>query len=367
MTEHERSQSSIVVYTGPGSSNSWIWLADFLEERDFLGARFCPDPGDVLSAPDRCLLIVPGGDTFRIGEVFGKEGLAELGRRISDGMSYIGICAGAYLPLRSSVAPLSSFNLLSAKISNISSELPAGIAEPGRHSVRYGCSYVFHPARGPVRLSGDARLVAPIYGGPFLIPSDGERVRLTFSGTTEGTELIVDKGCYEKISAGRAACIEGAHGKGRVVAIAPHLEHPDYPEANDYFEGLLRGFDVSGHSARTDSGPTADLRDLRSVLADLRLLLNALDTRRWTVGIKSWEGEKLLLFVDAVRRRIVAMRGRGNDGFPLPAIALASFAKARETLRGGRELEAADVDSLARALSDGASHFLNAHFSWMSE
>jgi hypothetical protein len=366
MTDLERTQS-ILVYTGPGSSNSWIWLADFLEERGFIGTRFCPDPGDILSASNRCVLIVPGGDTFRIAEAFGERGLAELGESISSGMNYIGICAGAYLPLRSTIAPLSSFNLLSARISNISSELPAGMAEPGRYSVRYGCSYVFHPARGPVQLSGDAKIIAPIYGGPFLAPSNGDRTRLVFSGTTCDTELLVDRRYYEKLSAGRAACVEGTYGKGRVIAIAPHLEHPDYPEANDYFGEMLRGFDASAHAAQIAPGPTLDLRELRSVIADLRLLLNALDTRHWTVGIKSWEGEKLLLFVDAIRRRIATLRGRDGDGFPLPAVALSSFVKAREILRGGRELEAADIDLLARALSDGASHFLNAHFSERSE
>jgi len=364
MTRDESINGNLLVYTGPGSSNSWIWMADFLEGHGFLGSRFVADPGEVLSAPAGSTLIVPGGDTFRIAEAFGESGLAALKGKISGGMGYVGICAGAYLPLKSSIAPLSSFNLLPARISNISSGLPAGIADPEKHSVRYGCSYVFHPARGPVKLSGDRDLIAPIYGGPFLAPSGGEKVHLTFSGVTDGTELLVGRECYDRIASGKAACIEGRHGRGRVLAIAPHLEHPDYPQANDYLRDLLLEMPQGERPERLRAEGCADLKEVRGVVADLRVLASALDARTWKIGVKYWESDKLLFYIDAIRKRI---GGEGGHA----AVSSGTLARLQSAKRGlralqdggdGRVLEAA-VDDLSMA----ASLFLTAHFGRLCE
>jgi hypothetical protein len=365
MTDNGAAKRSFIVYTGPGSSNSWIWLADFLEARGFLGSRFVPNPNEIIQSPHDSTLIVPGGDTFRIAEAFGDSGLSTLKGRIAEGMGYLGICAGAYLPLRSSIAPLSSFNLLSAKISNISSALPADIADPDRHSVRYGCSFVFHPARGPVELSGDMNLIAPIYGGPFLAPSDGETVHLTFSRITEDTELLVDREHYERLSRGKAACIEGRHGKGRVVAISPHLEHPDYPSANGYLRDLLFDFQPSMEQRKTQfEGNPANCKDLRSVIADLRILANALDTRTWKIGVKYWESDKLLFYIDAIRKRI----SRDGERSTAPDEALACLQSAKRDLKALQECDDEGIlGSAVENLSNGASLFLTAHFALLHE
>jgi len=364
MTNAEATKKNIIVYTGRGSSNSWIWLADFLERHGFLGSKFVADASEIRRATDDSSLIIPGGDTFRIAGTFGGSGLNELRDKISKGMGYIGICAGAYLPLRSSISPLSSFNLLSAKISNISSALPAGIADPDRYSVRYGCSYVFHPARGPVKLSGDADLVAPIYGGPFLDPSDGETVHLTFSGTTEDTELLVDRESCERVSLGKAACVEGRYGKGKVVAIAPHLEHPDYPEANEYLRNLLLRFPSGERRGPLSTGDHANAKELRSIIADLRVLANSLDSRSWKIGVKYWESDKLMFYIDAIRKRIVM----DAEASAAPSEVLACLQNARRDLKSLHESDDERMlESAVDSLSDGASLFLTAHFSRLYE
>ena len=348
-----------IVYTGPGSSNSWIWLADFLEKQRFLTSIFAPEVEDIISASDDSILIIPGGDTFRIARAFGESGLCQLSKKISNGMGYVGICAGAYLPLRSSIPPLSSFNIMSAKISNISSSLPNGIAEPDKYSVRYGCLYVFHPVRGPVKLTGDAELVAPIYGGPFLSSSGGERVRLTFSGTTADTELLVGIETYNGISEGKAACIEQGFGEGRVLAIAPHLEHPDYPEANGYLRGLLLGFRTG---RATEEGPVedmAELKELRSTLADLRVLASALESNSWKIGVKYWESEKLLFYIDAIRKRVP----RAGGDHPATPEVLARLQVASRDLKALHErYEERVLQSIVDNLSRAASIYLTAHF-----
>lgn len=354
----------MIVYTGPGSSNSWIWLADFLEGQGFLATKFVPDPGDVISSPDDSILIIPGGDTFRIAGAFGERGLAALSDKICDGMGYLGICAGAYLPLRSSIPPLSSFNIMSSRISNISSRIPKSMAEPDRYSTRYGCSYVFHPARGPMELSGDADLIAPLYGGPFLSPSDGERVRLTFSGVTADTELLVDIDAFDEMSKGKAACIEGRFGKGRILAIAPHLEHPDYPDANAYLRDLILGFDSGTSEDRPIEEGTMESKEIRSALADLRVLASALDNRSWKVGVKYWEGDKLLFYIDAMRRRLTA----SGVGSAAPSDVLAPLLMAKNDLKA---LQSGDCESALESavenLSKAASLFLTSHFSRLYE
>jgi len=364
MTDTEAAERNLLIYTGPGSSNSWVWLADFLEGHGFLGSRFVPNASDILQAPDSSTLIVPGGDTFRIAETFGESGLAALKDKISRGMGYLGICAGAYLPLKSSIVPLSSFNLISAKISNISSALPAGIADPNKFSVRYGCSFVFHPARGPVKLSGDMDLVAPIYGGPFLIPSNGETAHLAFAGMTEGTELLADRELYERVSRGKAACIEGRYGKGRVVAIAPHLEHPDYPQANEYLRNLILDFPSGERMESLRTGDIANGRELRSTVADLRVLANALDSRTWKIGVKYWESDKLLFYIDAIRKRIT----RDGDRSTAPTEVLACLKNAKRDLKTLQECDDEQIlGSAIESLSAGASLFLTAHFARLHE
>ena len=348
----------LIVYTGPGSSNSWVWLADFLEEQGFLASRFVPNVGDIVSAPDSSTLVIPGGDTFRIAGAFGGSGLSRLRDKIRNGMGYIGICAGAYLPLRSSVAPLSSFNIMSARISNIASSLPSSIADSEKYSVRYGCSYVFHPARGPIRLSGDANLVAPIYGGPFLSPSDGERVHLSFSGTTAETELLVDIETYKRMSEGKAACIEQDFGYGRVLAIAPHLEHPDYPEANRYLRCLMAGFPAGEKADEKRSGDRVDSKALRGALADLRVLASSLESRSWKMGMKYWESEKFLFYIDAMRKRVTS-----GEGAPAGPEIMDHLRNAKDGLRAlqGVDGESA-LESTVESLSNAASLYLTAHF-----
>lgn len=355
----------IIVYTGPGSSNSWVWLADFLEGHGFLGARFVPDARDALDSIGRGVLIIPGGDALEIARSFGAEGFEKLARRIHQGAGYIGICAGAYLPLYSSIPPLSSFNLLDAKIANLSGSIPKGLRDEEKYSVRYGCSYVFHPARGPLGLSGDRELIAPLYGGPILIRSEAGTARLSFSKMLKETEILIDEGLCEEMMFGNTACLEGSYGKGRVLSIAPHLEHPDFPAANEYLAEILRSFEPGKKQEKGESRDSADPMELRRTVADLRVLAAGLEAHSWKVGIKYWEGEKLLFFIDAVRRRLDLLR-RDNEieKFAVSRDAQRAFDKAKASLLIFKD----DVDDgplsseIVEQLSEGTSLFLNAYF-----
>jgi hypothetical protein len=359
MQSPEPRKHSVIVYTGPGSSNSWIWLADFLEKKGFFHTEFISDPGMI---PDTGadVIMIPGGDAFGIAEAFGGDGLRRISGMIERGSGYVGICAGAYLPLRSSIPPLSEFNLMETRIANISSSLPDRIVDQEKYSVRYGCSYIFHPARGPVMLTGDAEIVAPLYGGPAMMPSANERILLSFKELTDETEVLVDRDVCMRTMIGRAACLEGKHGKGRVVCISAHLEHPDYPEANDYFSLLLSSF-PSGENGKTALHERCvDIERTRRTLANIRMLASALDSRSWKIGIKYWESDKLLFFADAVRKRI-ARGGKHLAGIPSEAqFCFEDAERDLKALQGSGEEQT--LSSAIGNLSRGASIFLNEHF-----
>jgi len=353
----------ITVYTGPGSSNSWVWLADFLEKYDILNVHFSPHPEDFLKSSERAIAIIPGGDTFAMAESFGAEGLRRVERLIAGGTTYIGICAGAYLPLRSSIHPLSAFNLVNLRISNISSSLPATIKEAERYSVRYGCGYVFHPVRGPVRMTGDTDIVAPLYGGPIVRRDQGtERIRLLFDQLTEESEILVGRELCERIMIGNAACVETQYKEGRLLLVSPHLEHPDYPAANEYFAALICGYSSWHTPHENECESVNDGAELRGIIADLRVAASGLEDRSWKIGIKYWESEKLLFFIESVRRRLEELRKNSIDFAP-PIESLESFKAALKGLKN-MENDEEDIEKVLNALSNGASSFLNAYFSF---
>src|SRR5512139_2401431 len=168
---------SLGIYTGSGASHSWLWFVEILDRMGFYHVHFF-DEEDILSngldAID--VLLMSGGDTFAMAEGLGKGGSDKLRSFIERGGLYIGTCAGAYLPLESSMDFLNQFNFINVKISNISRRL----SETERSSFEkyacssYGCDFVFHVVREDVLLEmvngyqadGKKEITAPLFGGP---------------------------------------------------------------------------------------------------------------------------------------------------------------------------------------------------------
>ena len=114
------------VYVGAGTSHSWTWFADIFERNGIVTVKFF-DEGhftrEWLNQID--VLLVSGGDTFAIAEGLGRNGAEQLEEFIASGGVYIGSCAGAYLPLKSSLPPLNQFNFVTSRITNLTRNLPA--------------------------------------------------------------------------------------------------------------------------------------------------------------------------------------------------------------------------------------------------
>jgi len=268
--------------------------ARFLGSKDFI---------DSLGHPAE-IVVISGGDGYAIAESLKGLGFARLKYFMSRGGQYVGICAGAYLPLPSSIGPFSEFNLSSTKIENIDCSI-RNKDESSRVSVTYGGCSILHPVRGEVEISRDgSKTHAPLYGGPVFKEPEDDAVLLRYTGFGVDTEFQVDRERAEAMILGRPAAILCEHGAGTLLLLGPHLEHPNYPEANRLLGDLL-GL-VSGPK-REASERRAVAPSLARSLADLKVAATGLEGRSFLVGRKLWDSGRFLELINAIEKRSWSM------------------------------------------------------------
>jgi len=352
----------MLVYAGEGSSHSWTWLADLFESRNMFDVRFVDSKGfsEGLDATFS-MVIVSGGDGFKIAGSIGNHGFAHLKGFIHKGGGYLGICAGAYLPLHSSLPPFDQFNVSSTKIENIDCTRPAPGTSP-RTAVSYGRCSIFHPVRGEVEVELDGRSVlAPIYGGPIFKEPDRDHVLLRYSRFTDSTEFQYDKSLAQSMMLGHPAGIESVHGKGRLLLFGPHLEHPKYPEANRIFLDLVGDYrrKIEG-SAKTDElAPKAS--GLSRSIGDLKVAVLGLENRSFLVGRKLWDGSRLLELIAAIEKRAETVDDSTSSALE------AKLDVVRESLVSSDSGEFADSLDGPELLVEAARVCVDNHFSVMRE
>ncbi len=320
---------SIGIYTGSGASHSWLWFVEILDRMGFCKVRFV-DERDILSkALDSMnVLLMSGGDTFAIAEGLGGEGSNQLRSFIEGGGLYIGSCAGAYLPLRSSMDDLNQFNYIDLKISNISRRL----VEPERYSFEryacssYGCDFVFHVVREDVvlemvngyRADGKKEMIAPLYGGPSMLPSEDIEPVAVYKGFTKKTKFLVEEKLAEKTLIGNIAVAKKAMGKGHLYIFGPHFEHPHYPSCHLFLkEVILKEQNrkpltiqkkLSGDSGKRIKGEALRelLKDLRRELSNSRIMASGMDdfSTHWLIGNKYYDPEKISVFINTVWKKL---------------------------------------------------------------
>jgi glutamine amidotransferase-like uncharacterized protein len=312
----------IGIYTGSGASHSWLWFVDILDRMGFYHLHFV-DEKDILSNALEAVdvLLMSGGDTFAIAEGLGTEGSDKLRSFIEGGGLYIGTCAGAYLPLRSSMDFLNQFNFIDVKISNISRRL----SETERSSFQkyacssYGCDFVFHVVREDVALrmmngyqtDGKREMIAPLFGGPSMLPSEDIEPIATYQGFTEKTKFLVEEGLAERTLIGKIAVAKKSMGKGHLYIFGPHFEHPDYPRCNLFLAELIRKCqngrshavqkDFSGNPIKGEALKEL-FRDLKRELSNSRIMASGMDdvSIHWLIGNKYYEPEKVKVFIKTV-------------------------------------------------------------------
>jgi len=368
----------IGIYAGKGTSHSWLWFVDIFERFGFRNLRFVDEatlrPG---LAGDLDVVAVSGGDTFSVAGALGAEGAGFLRSFIENGGLYIGACAGAYLPMNSSKAPLNLFNFAPVKITNLAGILPRAETMGHKFCTAYGCRYIFHPVRETVRLSLPGvppftryrSVSAPMYGGPPMTVADEAcDILAVYDGFTEDTLFLVDRRTAEKTVIGKAAAVRVPLGDGRMVLFGPHFEHPRFTRANllvadviDYDAGRvsrLRPYVPERFEPLSPERAAARLRDLKREVSNARIVAAGLEMRdvRWRIGAKVYEPEKFRVFLDAVWHRLLRLEKQkllsGN-----PETFDSAVTSASETVQRLRELKQRledneDTTQLAESIID---------------
>jgi glutamine amidotransferase-like uncharacterized protein len=316
----------IGIYTGSGASHSWLWFVEILDRMGFYNVHFVGEK-DILSNALEAMnvLLMSGGDTFAIAEGLGKEGSDKLKSFIEGGGLYIGTCAGAYLPLKSSMNFLNQFNFINVKISNISrrlSETERSLFQKYTCS-SYGCDFVFHVVREDVALkmmngyqaNGKREMVAPLFGGPSMLPSEDIEPIATYQGFTKKTKFLVEEGLAERTLIGNIAVAKKSMGKGHLYIFGPHFEHPDYPWCNLFLAELIRKNqngrppqvqkDFSGNPIKGEALREL-LKDLKRELSNSRIMASGMDdfSVSWLIGNKYYEPGKISVFINTVWNKL---------------------------------------------------------------
>ncbi|MFQ6050785.1 MAG: BPL-N domain-containing protein [Candidatus Hydrothermarchaeota archaeon] len=295
----------IGVYVGEGSSHSWVWLVDTLEKFGLIDILFLNEKlvkKDTLNSIN--LMVISGGDTISIANSIGN-GFKEIKNFIGDGGIYLGICAGAYLPLYSRKEPLSKFNLVKAGITNI---IRSGGFKP------FSCDRVFQGVRGPLYIDFQGKIIsAPLYGGPSFVPNGSETLAI-YSDFSEETSFLVEKNLAERTILGKGAIIKKDYGKGAFLLFGPHLEHPSFHDANLIFYHLLKGLKIKEIRDQEEKDFTHLLRgveakkflkDLKREISNMRIIAMGIEgSIKWKVGHKVWDMERILYFTDATWKRL---------------------------------------------------------------
>lgn len=312
----------ISIYTDEGASHSFIWLITLFETRRIYSVDFVTSEdirNDCLANSD--ILIISGGDSFAIAESLGANGAKSINSFILRGGVYAGICAGAYLMLRSSKEPLHHFNLTSGKINNLSSSLPEARSMEYKYSIAYGCSYIYHPVRGEIiieTIPQDANekkilIHSPIYGGPFIKNDNAITPLALFQGFTDNTMFLVDREFAEKTCSNSILAGGKKSGSGTIFFFSTHMEHPDYPLANDYFLRYLTENTFIENSDNKEYGNNWKKYKNRKIenkkyftfrknIREMRLLSIGIENRQgyWQIGKKIWETEKVRAFTESL-------------------------------------------------------------------
>ncbi len=326
----------IGIYNGAGASHSWLWFVDILDSMGFFDIEFV-DEQHIKNGGLQNLqaLLLSGGDTFAIAESLGKEGAEKIRVFLEEGGLYIGSCAGAYLPLKSSLSPLNLFNFASVRISNLTETLPQPVKLPEKFCTSYGCQYVFHPVREEVKISfsdslfpeQNGELIAPIYGGPAFLPSENARTLAHYTGFTSQTLFLADQQLAYDTLIGKSAVITKKMGKGNLFLLGPHLEHPHYFKANTLIADMIyqgigesncnSTFSIPTHKTSRSENLLTLWRNIKSQVSNCRIVSLALEREQinWQIGYKVYEPEKISVFLEAIwsRWNKINIKNCGND------------------------------------------------------
>jgi hypothetical protein len=316
------------VYAGQGASHSWIWFVELFDTIGLYDVLFL-DEEDLCEGGLQGIdaLLIGGGDTYAIAEALNEKGANELRGFVAGGGVYVGTCAGAYLLLDLAGLPFTPFSgFTRVRMANVTKSLPQCRCLPTKFSAPYNGSYVIHPVRESLQIEPSEEsffserdtLLAPLYGGPSMVPSGEEAVLARYCGFDKETIFLTDENVAEEMFLGKAAAIVKRLGNGTLWLFGPHFEHPHYPVANSIIAQCLYSSIDGGNSrdypAATQEIQNSDdalikaaLKDVKRELSNARITAAALETKdvHWQIGEKSYEPEKIRFFLETMWGRLL--------------------------------------------------------------
>jgi hypothetical protein len=218
-------QGRVLLYEGIFTGNGALPTLFFLHAQG-IPYRVVTDQdlAEIAYTPEDRLFLFPAGHCFEptpewaLGGAPGQERLREA---IADGMSYLGICAGALAATPARVYPIA-----------ISLGLTKAMPRWGKQGPGAGtCFLTVRLGRGLARLAGlegEHRQVW-YHNGPILQRSRESRYRAlaTFEPTPDERTQMRGQFLFRKHLHGAPAISETRYGRGRVVLCAPHFEYGD--------------------------------------------------------------------------------------------------------------------------------------------
>ncbi len=274
------------------------------------------------------VLVISGGDTFAVAENIGRRGAENIKAFVKQGGVYIGSCAGAYLPMRSSKKPLDLFNFVDVKITNLSKTFPIAEIKSCKFCTDYGCDFIFHPVREAVGLKTTSffnkdktyEFNAPLYGGPGMDAYDPSWVLAKYQEFTPKTSFLTSKKIAEKTLINRGAVLRVPYNLGCFYLLGPHLEHPRFKQANQFIIDIViqetnqktsptesMGIQDTGSVKKMSGKDTKELLlSIRRELSNSRIVAGNLEFRpvQWIIGKKIYEPQKIRVYLESMWKRI---------------------------------------------------------------
>jgi glutamine amidotransferase-like uncharacterized protein len=323
----------IGIYAGSGTSHSWLWFVDLFEKAGFCDLVFLDEfsvqNNDI---KDLDVLVVSGGDTFAVAQSLGKAGGQHIKSFVEQGGVYIGSCAGAYLPMKSSQKPLDWFNFVDVKITNLSKLFPSAQVQTCKSCAAYGYDFVFHPVREAVSLKTtsffdkdkSSVFTAPLYGGPGMKAHDPSWVLAVYEEFTAKTAFFTTREIAEKTLMGNGAVVRVPCKKGCFYLLGPHLEHPKFKQANQFIIdaiiseiAMVQDHEISKYkmpkfsTKEKISGKQAKelLLCIRRELSNSRIVTGSLEFLpvQWLIGQKVYEPQKVRVYLESMWKRLRAL------------------------------------------------------------
>jgi len=212
----QKKQLSGIIYTGAGTiRNCFLKSAEATFKCDDIipymyNENFLPDYN---SFTDKKFILIPGGGGSDIAKAINTTGLSNIDKFVKNGGGYIGICAGAYLPVK-------GYN------NNLTGNLQIVNAEAGdiQHWNRGTGKVTIETSAKHKIFSGidSKEFEMSYFNGPVLLPSDMPLP--AYKSLAVFKTDLHENNAVPGFMLNKTAILEAKYNKGKIILFSPHPE-----------------------------------------------------------------------------------------------------------------------------------------------